>query len=388
MKLLEYEGKELFQLYGIPVQPSCGVVRIGDDPDAMVLEGPGPWVVKAQVLAGGRGKAGGIKIARTKEEARALTRGMLGMKLTTHQTHGTALTVEEVLVVQACEPEREMYLSVVLDRRSASLMIVASAEGGVSIEELAHTRPELVIKMPVDADRGLLDFQARELAFALKIPRALFTDFIAAAKNMVRLFTGHDASLVEINPLVVTRDGKLTALDAKVVTDDNALFRHKDLAARPDHESSEIELEAKAIGINYIGLDGDIGCMVNGAGLAMATLDTVKLAGGSAANFLDVGGGASVDQITKAFQIILKDAKVKAVLVNIFGGIMKCDNIARGVAEAVKKVKLRVPLIVRLEGTNVEEGKQLLKDSGIRLEQADSLWEAAQKAVAAADGGR
>jgi len=238
--------------------------------------------------------------------------------------------------------------------------------------------------MAVDAESGLLDFQARQLAFDLKIPQKLFHDFTTLARQLVKVFVEMDASLVEVNPLIISKNGRLFAIDSKIVTDDNALFRHKDLAARPDHEATEIEKEAKAIGINYIGLDGDIGCMVNGAGLAMATLDTVKMAGGNAANFLDVGGGANVDQVTRAFQIILKDPKVKAVLVNIFGGIMKCDNIAAGVVEASKKVKLRVPLIVRLEGTRVEEGREILAKSGLKLQQAGSLWEAAQKAVAAA----
>jgi succinyl-CoA synthetase beta subunit len=385
MKLLEYEGKEIFEKYGIPVLPRFGVVKIGDSADSVKLDGPGPWIVKAQVLAGGRGKAGGVKLARTLEEAHTHIRNMLGMKISTHQTHGAELTVEEVLVEAACELEREIYISVVLDRKLAAPVIIASAEGGVSIEELAATKPECIVRIPVDPEAGLRDFQARELGFALRIPKANFRDFTALAKNLARVFLECDASLVEINPLSITKDGRLVAVDAKVVTDDNALFRHPDLAARPDRESSEIEKEAREIGINYIGLDGTIGCMVNGAGLAMATLDTVKLAGGSAANFLDVGGGATVDQITKAFRIILRDPKVKAVLVNIFGGIMKCDNIARGVVEATNNVKLQVPLVVRLEGTNVKEGKDILKNSGIRLEQADSLWEAAQKAVAAAN---
>ena len=384
MKLLEYEGKDIFEAYKIPVQARFGVIRIGDSAESVKLDGPGPWVVKAQVLTGGRGKAGGVKIAQTKEEAYTYIKNMLGMKIITHQTQGQALTVEEVLVEAACAPEREIYISVVLDRKEATPMIIASAEGGMSIEELAKTKPECIIKMPVDINSGLQDFQARELFFALKIPCEHSRAFTALVKAMARVFIDYDANLVEINPLAITKDGKLVAVDAKIVTDDNALFRHKDLEAKTDHESSEIEKEAKAIGINYIGLDGSIGCMVNGAGLAMATLDTVKLAGGSAANFLDVGGGANVEQITKAFQIILKDAKVKAVLVNIFGGIMKCDNIALGIVEATKKVKLNVPLIVRLEGTNVKEGKEILKASGIRLEQADSLWEAAQKAVQAA----
>ena len=384
MKLLEYEGKEIFERYGIPMLPRCGVVRIGDSTDALAIDGAGPWVVKAQVLAGGRGKAGGVKLAKTASEARELAGRMLGMKIVTHQTQGKALTVEEVLVEHAAAIDREIYISVVLDRKAGAPAIIASAEGGMSIEELAATQPEKILKVAVDAEAGLLDFQARQLAFDLRIPQKNFCEFTAFARQLVKCFVEMDASLVEVNPLIISTDGRLLALDSKIVTDDNALFRHKDQANRPDHEASEIEREAKAIGINYIGLDGDIGCMVNGAGLAMATLDTVKMAGGDAANFLDVGGGANVDQVTKAFQIILKDPKVKAVLVNIFGGIMKCDNIAAGVVEASKKVHIKVPLIVRLEGTNVKEGKAILAKSGIKIEQADSLWEAAQKAVAAA----
>jgi len=384
MKLLEYEGKEIFERYGIPVLRRHGVIKIGDGTDKLDLQGQGPWVVKAQVLAGGRGKAGGVKVAKTPAEARDLAGKMLGMKMVTHQTQGKALTVEEVLVEDACPIARELYISVVMDRKNSCPSIIASAEGGMSIEELAQSHPEKIVKVAVDADAGLLDYQARQLAFDLKIPQKNFCEFTALTRQLVKVFLDLDANLVEINPLIISGDGKLIALDAKIVTDDNALFRHKDQAAKPDHEASEIEREAKAIGINYIGLDGDIGCMVNGAGLAMATLDTVKMAGGDAANFLDVGGGATVDQITKAFQIILKDPKVKAVLVNIFGGIMKCDNIAAGVVEASKKVHIKVPLIVRLEGTNVKEGKAILAKSGLKLEQADSLWEAAQKAVAAA----
>lgn len=384
MKLLEYEGKEIFERYGIPLLKRFGVLKLGDNPDSLQLDGPGPWIVKAQVLAGGRGKAGGVKLAKTQAEAREITGKMLGMQIITHQTQGKALTVEEVLVEEACLVAREMYISVVLDRKEGCPTIIASAEGGMSIEELAQTHPEKILKVPVDAEAGLPDFQARQLAFDLKIPQKNFTAFTLFAKQLVRVFMECDANLVEVNPLAITRDGRLLALDAKIVTDDNALFRHKEQTDKPDHEASEIEKEAKAIGINYIGLDGDIGCMVNGAGLAMATLDTVKMAGGDAANFLDVGGGATVDQITRAFNIILKDPKVKAVLVNIFGGIMKCDNIAAGVVEASKKVRITVPLIVRLEGTNVKEGREILARSGLKLEQADSLWEAAQKAVAAA----
>ncbi|OGR87019.1 MAG: succinate--CoA ligase subunit beta, partial [Elusimicrobia bacterium GWF2_52_66] len=380
MKLLEYEGKEIFEKYGLPLLKRIGVLKIGDSPEKLKFNGQGPWVIKAQVLAGGRGKAGGVKIAGTADTARELSQKMLGMQLVTHQTQGRALTVEEVLVEEASDIEREIYISVVLDRKEGAPVVIASAEGGMSIEELAKTRPELIIKTPVDPNCGLLDFQARELAFNLKMPKGVFCEFTELAKTLVKLFIEQDAALVEINPLAITRAGRLTVIDSKIVIDDNSLFRHKDLASKPDHEASEIEKEAKAIGINYIGLEGDIGCMVNGAGLAMATLDTVKLAGGNAANFLDVGGGATVEQITKAFQIILKDAKVRAILINIFGGIMKCDDIAAGVVEASRKVKISVPLIVRLEGTNVEKGREILAASGIKIGQADSLWEAAQKA--------
>ncbi|MCG2726716.1 MAG: ADP-forming succinate--CoA ligase subunit beta [Elusimicrobia bacterium] len=380
MKLLEHEGKEIFEKYNIPISKRLGIVKMGEDAKFIKLP-EGKCIIKAQVLAGGRGKAGGVKLAKTKDEAYEIIENMLGMEIATHQTHGKTLTVKEVLVEEAANIAREIYVSIVMDRKEAAPMIVASAEGGTSIEELAKTKPELIIKMPVDINIGLQNFQARELAFALDIPAKIFRDFTILVKNLAELFKDYDASLVEINPLIITAEEKLIALDSKIVIDDNALFRHKDLQAKEDHESSEIEKEAKKIGINYIGLDGNIGCMVNGAGLAMATLDTVKLAGGNAANFLDVGGGANVEQITKAFQIILKDEKVKAVLVNIFGGIMKCDDIANGIVQATKKIKLDVPLIVRLEGTRVKEGKQILLDSGIKIEQADSLWEAAQKAV-------
>lgn len=277
--------------------------------------------------------------------------------------------------------EREIYISVVMDRKLAMPVLIASKEGGMSIEELAKEKPHLIIKIPIDIEARLLDFQARELAYKLEIPKEIFSDFTDFAKKLVNIFIDCDASLVEINPLVISRQKKLIAIDSKIVTDDNALFRHKEFENLPDRESSEIEKEAKKIGINYIGLDGNIGCMVNGAGLAMATLDTIKLAGGNAANFLDVGGGANIEQITKAFKIILKDPKVKAIMVNIFGGIMKCDNIASGIVEASKNVKINVPLVVRLEGTRVKEGKEILEKSGLQIHQANSAWEAAQIAV-------
>ncbi|PIS47359.1 MAG: ADP-forming succinate--CoA ligase subunit beta [Elusimicrobia bacterium CG08_land_8_20_14_0_20_51_18] len=380
MKLVEYEGKDVFVKYGIPTARRFGVVKIGESPDKIKIDSF-PCVVKAQVLAGGRGKAGGVKLAGNEAEAREFAKNMLGMKMVTHQTAGQALTVEEVLVEAGTDIEREIYISVIMDRKTSRPVLIASKEGGMSIEELAKNKPELIVKIPVDLEAGLLDFQARELAFSLAIPKELFCEFTEFAKKLVKVFTDYDASLVEINPLVISKQKKLIAIDSKIITDDNACFRHKEMEALPDRESSEIEKEAKAIGINYIGLDGNIGCMVNGAGLAMATLDTIKLAGGNAANFLDVGGGAKVEQITRAFKIILKDSKVKAIMVNIFGGIMKCDDIASGIVEASRNVKISVPLVVRLEGTRVREGKEILAKSGIKIHQAESAWEAAQIAV-------
>ncbi len=383
MKLVEYEGKDLFMKYNIPVAKRYGVIKSVEELKDLKID-EYPVVIKAQVLAGGRGKAGGVKIANNEDEAKEIIKNMLGMTLVTHQTGPKGVKVDEVLIEKASDIEREIYISVVIDRKIGSPCVIASKEGGMSIEELAKEKPELIVRIPVDVEFGLMDWQARELAYKLDIPKPLFCDFTLFAKNLVRLFIEYDASLVEVNPLIITKKTTLIALDSKVIIDDNALFRHKDIVELPDRESSELEKEAKKIGINYIGLDGYVGCMVNGAGLAMATLDTIKLAGGDAANFLDVGGGANVEQITNAFKIILKDPKVKVVLVNIFGGIMKCDNIAKGIVEAAKNVKINVPVVVRLEGTNVEEGKKILKESGLEFEHADTLWEACQKAVSLA----
>lgn len=380
MKLVEYEGKEIFSRYGIPVSRRFGVLKKGDSPSSLKIDSF-PCVIKAQVLAGGRGKAGGVKIARDRAEAELLCKNMLSMKMATHQTGGREINVEEVLIEEVLEIEREMYLAVTMDRKSARPVLIASKEGGMSIEELAREKPQAIVKMGVDPESGLLDFQARELAYALGAEKEIFCDMTSLAKNLVRLFIETDASLAEINPLVVSKSKKLVALDSKIVTDDNASFRHKEWESYPQREFSQIEKEAAEAGVNYIGLDGNIGCMVNGAGLAMATLDTIKLAGGNAANFLDVGGGASVEQITKAFRIILKDPKVKAIMVNIFGGIMKCDSIAAGIVEASSKVSINVPLIVRLEGTRVKEGKEILAASGLKIRQANSAWEAARIAV-------
>jgi succinyl-CoA synthetase beta subunit len=291
-----------------------------------------------------------------------------------------------VLIETGAKIEKEMYFSVVLDRKSAGPVVIASAEGGMEIEKLAHEKPEAIMKTPVDPATGLLDFQARQIGFSLGIPAEKLGEFVKLAKGLVRTFLDYDCSLVEVNPLAITSKG-LVALDGKVVIDDNALFRQPAVKDKVDQEASRLELEAKRHDISYVALDGNIGCMVNGAGLAMGTMDTIALAGGVPANFLDVGGAANEERVTRAFQIILKDPKVKAVLVNIFGGIVKCDMIAAGVIAASKKVKLKVPLVVRLQGTNVQAGRELLAKSGMKLETADGLWEAAQKAVAAAKRG-
>jgi len=385
MKLLEYEAKRIFERCGIPVPRTGGVItRPAQLPAALRRAGKGPWVLKAHVLAGGRGKAGGVRVVKTPAEARLAAKAMIGMEIATHQTHGSALKVGEVLVDQAARIAREIYVSIAMDRREACPVVIASAEGGMQIEELAKSNPEAILKEPLDAQRGIEPFQARRLAFKLGLPADQLGSFVRLITALSKIFIEWDASLVEVNPLVVTAEGKLMALDGKIVVDDNALFRHPELEKRKDPEATPLEREAKKVGINYVGLDGNIGCMVNGAGLAMGTMDTVALAGGMPANFLDVGGGATAAQVAAAFRIILKDPNVRAVLINIFGGIMRCDVIAQGVLDAVRKIELSVPLVVRLEGTNVKEGKELLRKSGIKLTLADSLWDAAQKAVAAA----
>jgi len=386
MKLLEHESKELFKNKGIAVPPSGGVITdVKQLAGALKRAGKAPWVIKAQVLAGGRGKGGGIKLAKTPKEAKEYAKAIIGMNLVTPQTDAKGIKVKSVLIETGAKIEREIYLSVVLDRKSAGPMIIASAQGGMAIEELAHDHPEAIVKMAVDPVAGLYDYQARELGFSLGLPAERTSEFVKLVKNLVRVFLDNDCSLVEVNPLVLTPKG-LLALDGKIVTDDNAAFRQKGWSDKEDLEASKLELEAKKHDISYIGLDGNIGCMVNGAGLAMGTMDTIALAGGMPANFLDVGGAANEERVTKAFQIILKDPKVKAVLVNIFGGIVKCDMIAAGILAALKKVKMKVPLVVRLQGTNVEKGRELLKGSGVSIITAEDLWEAAQKAVNAAKG--
>jgi succinyl-CoA synthetase beta subunit len=386
MKLLEHEGKEILKARGVPVPPFGGLItKTAQVTAALKRAGKAPWVVKAQVLAGGRGKAGGIKLAKTAAEAKDLAKAMIGMNLVTHQTHGQAIKVKELLIEGGVKIEREIYFSVVQDRKSPGPVIIASAQGGMEIETLAEEHPEAIIRMPVDPNVGLRDFAARRLAFTLNVPATHVAEFCRVTKILVKAFIDLDCSMLEINPLILTPKGVM-ALDCKLSSDDNGAYRQPELAKFKDHEASELEIEAKAADISYVGLDGSIGCMVNGAGLAMGTMDTIALAGGSPANFLDVGGGANEERVSKALNIILKDKKVKAILINIFGGIVKCDMIAAGVIAALKKIKLKVPLVVRLQGTNVEAGRELLKKSGISIIVADELWDAAQKAVAAAKG--
>jgi succinyl-CoA synthetase beta subunit len=342
-------------------------------------------VVKAQIHAGGRGKGGGVKLAKSPDEAKKLASQMLGMMLKTHQTSPEGQKVRKVYVEEGLPIAREMYLGLTLDRVSGRNTLMASTEGGVEIEEVAAKHPERILREAVDPAVGFADYQGRKLAFGLGLSGESVTKFVSFCRALYRCYTELDASLAEVNPLVVLKDGGVVALDAKVNFDENALFRHKELLAYRDvDEEDPTEAKAKEWDLAYIHLEGDIGCMVNGAGLAMATMDTIKLVGGSPANFLDVGGGASKEKVTAAFKLILADPHVKAVLINIFGGIMKCDVIAEGVVAAAREVHLKVPLVVRLEGTNVEQGKDILKNSGLAITPADNLRQAAEKAVSAA----
>ena len=386
MKLEEHQAKSVLSRFGVPVPPSGGVVtRAGDAEAALRKAGPGPWVVKAQVQTGGRGKAGGIKVAKTEAEAKELVAKMLGMKLVTAQTGPEGLVVKTLMIEKAAPIARELYFSVALDRKKAKPVVIASAQGGMEIEQLAHESPDKIFTMEVDPSTGLEPYQARELVYRLGLQAADSKKTGERAKfftNCVKAFLALDASLVEINPLAVTQADEVVALDAKIVTDDNGLFRHPDLQEfEKAAELSPAERQAHEAGISYIPLAGTIGCMVNGAGLAMATMDLIKQCGGEPANFLDVGGGANVEQVTTAFKIILSDPSVKAVLINIFGGIMKCDVIAEGVVTAVKQVQLSVPLVVRLVGNRAEEGKAILAKSGLNIVGEQDLMQAARKVV-------
>src|SRR5829696_3142053 len=386
MKIHEYQGKAILKEYGVPV-PRGIVARTVEEAEAAAKElGTDVVVVKAQIHAGGRGKGGGVKLARSPEEAKQIASEILGMQLVTHQTGPEGREVKTLLIEEGLPIDKEFYLGITLDRVTGRNTFMASSAGGMDIEKVAEETPELILKETIDPSVGLRPFQARNLAFGLGIPGELIGQ---AAKFMLSLYEAYDkmdASLIEINPFLLTKDNRLIALDAKVNFDDNALYRHKDYAGLRDLDEEEpLEIEASKFDLNYIKLDGNIGCMVNGAGLAMATMDIIKLAGGEPANFLDVGGGASQERVENAFRILLMDPAVRAVLINIFGGIVRTDMVARGVIEAVKAIGVQVPVVVRLEGTNVEEGRRLISESGMNFTVGEGMKDAAEKVVALAN---
>ena len=382
MNLHEYQAKTLLQKYGIPV-PRGQVVAAANEVVAAANEiNSAAWVVKAQVHAGGRGKAGGVKVVKSATEAQNVATELLGKTLVTYQNAPDGQPVNQVLIEETLPIARELYLSMLVDRTLERVVVVASVAGGMDIEEIAHTSPEKILQEVCDPLNGLVDFQARNLAFKLELSGDQIGAFTKLLKGLYRLFKDNDLALLEVNPLVVTTDGKIFALDCKMSVDDNALYRQKALAEQRDWSQEDSkEAVAHHAGLNYIALNGNIGCMVNGAGLAMATMDLIKLHGGAPANFLDVGGGATAETVAKAFKIILADSNVKAILVNIFGGIMRCDIIAEGIITAVKEVGIQIPVIVRLEGTNVELGKKMLQTSGLNIVSAEGLTDAAQQAV-------
>lgn len=384
MNLHEYQSKQLLQQYGIAT-PIGEVVQSEKAAAAATKQIPGNnWVVKAQVHAGGRGKAGGVKLVSTTSEAQAVAGGLLGKNLITYQNAPDGQPVHRVLIEQTLPIARELYLSLLVDRALDRVVMVASSAGGMDIEEIAATQPEKILQEVCDPLNGLVDFQARNIAFALDLEGDQIAAFTKLAKGLYKLFTENDLALLEINPLIVTTDNDLVALDCKMTVDGNALYRQKSLAGLRDWSQDDAkEAEAHHSGLNYIALNGNIGCLVNGAGLAMATMDLIKLHGGQPANFLDVGGGATAETVTKAFKIILADQNVQAILVNIFGGIMRCDIIATGIISAVKEVGMTIPVVVRLEGTNVELGKKMLRESGLNIISAENLTDAAEQVVKA-----
>jgi len=383
----EYQAKELLSKYGVSV-PKGRVAFTPDEAEETakgILKNNSVCVVKAQIHAGGRGKAGGVKLARSHSEARQYAEGMLGKKLITHQTGPEGKEVKKVLIEEGCNIGRELYLGMVVDRAAQRVAVMASLEGGVEIEEVAARSPEKILKEYIDPAVGLISFQARKLAFGLRIDKLLVNKAVKFIMGLYQAFVESDASMAEINPLVITKDGNILALDAKMAFDDNGLFRQKEIHDMRDLDEEDTkEIEASRHSLNYVALDGNIGCMVNGAGLAMATMDIIKLYGGMPANFLDVGGGANKEQITAAFKILISDTKVKAVLINIFGGIMRCDIIAGGVIAAVKEVGIKVPLVVRLQGTNVDLGRKILGESGLNIITAERMDDAGEKVVKAA----
>jgi succinyl-CoA synthetase beta subunit len=384
MNLHEYQAKALLQQYSIPVPVGMAVNSIEHALAAVQSIKANAHVVKAQIHAGGRGKAGGVKVVKTRQEVETITNALLGKNLITYQNAPDGQLVSQMLVEETLPIARELYLSMLVDRTLERVVVVASSAGGIDIEEIAATQPEKILQEVCDPLNGLVDFQARNLAFKLDLTGEQIGAFTKLLKGLYKLFKENDLSLLEINPLIVTTDGKLVALDCKMSVDDNALYRQKSLAEQRDLSQEDTkEVAAHAAGINYIALNGNIGCMVNGAGLAMATMDLIKLHGGMPANFLDVGGGATAETVTKAFKIILADNNVKAILVNIFGGIMRCDIIAEGIITAVKEVGMTIPVVVRLEGTNVDLGKQMLRESGLNIISAENLTDAAEQAVKA-----
>jgi len=381
MKIHEYQAKALLAKYGVPV-PRGTVAATVEEAVAAAQELGGRVVVKAQIHAGGRGKGGGVKLATGPEETAKVAGQILGMTLITHQTGPEGRLVQKVLVEETLPIVKELYLGVVMDRAQGKVVVMASSEGGMDIEEVAAHTPEKILKEAVEPGIGLAPFQARKLAFGIGVPPANISAAVATIMALVKAYEGIDASLAEINPLILAGDGRIVALDAKITIDDNAMFRHKDLADLRDvNEEDPLEVEASKFGLNYIKLDGTVGCMVNGAGLAMATMDIIKFAGGSPANFLDVGGGANQEQIRNAFRILTDDKSVKAVLINIFGGILRCDTLAAGVVNAVRELNVTLPIVVRMEGTNVELGRQILAESGLNFTVAQGMKDAADKVV-------
>jgi len=387
VKIHEYQAKSVLARFGVTV-PRGEVAFTSQEAGEIARRlGGNIAVVKAQIHAGGRGKGGGVKIAKSADEAEQLAKQILGMTLVTHQTGPEGRKVGRVLIEEGLQIERELYLSIVIDRASASPVIIASAAGGMDIEEVAAKEPEKILNERIDPGTGVIPFQARKLAFGMGLAAGPANKLVKLLDSIYKAFIETDASMIEINPLILTKGGDLLALDAKVSFDDNALYRHPDFRDLRDlGEEDPLEVEASKFSLNYIRLDGNIGCMVNGAGLAMATMDIIKLAGGEPANFLDVGGGANAEQIKNAFRILMADSNVKAVLINIFGGILRCDVLAQGVIAAVQELGVRVPIVIRMEGTNVEEGKRLLRESSLNFSTADSMGEAADTVVSLARG--
>jgi len=387
MKIHEYQGKEILRKYGVATPRGFPCFSVDEAVEAAQKLGGGAWVVKAQIHAGGRGKGGGVKLARSLAEVKSHAGAILGMQLKTHQTGPSGQKVRRLLIEEGADIKKEFYLGMVVDRGSQRAVLMASSEGGMDIEEVAAKSPEKIHRVTIDPAAGLIDRDAEDIARRIGVPQRAIPQARDLLKGLYRAFDETDASLAEINPLIVTGDERVLALDAKMNFDDNALFRHPEIVAMRDlDEEDPAEIEASKFDLSYISLDGDIGCLVNGAGLAMATMDIIKLYGGSPANFLDVGGGASTEKVTEAFKIMLRIPHLKAILVNIFGGIMKCDVIAEGVVAAAREVSLKVPLVVRLEGTNVELGKKILAESGLPIISGNNMADAAQKVVAATKG--